>query len=178
MHRRNREISIFSLSALDLFCGAMGAFMLLALIALPHYKKNLKEKLNHTFLVVVISWESMADIDLHVRTPAGNHYYYKRHNRPDKPPRPYPNEAAELSMDIEIGSGGAEVWQMLNAGPGKYQIGLHNYHSGTPPTTVKGLVLYRDGSHKFAATLPHLPEDKTVVDVIVDEQGNVSCQNL
>ena len=226
MQRRNREINIFSLSALDLFCGAMGAFMVLALIALPYYKKEqpmqaqinelkarvaeltdanqrmqqaldeareaqkrtqqaleeaqrqaraLQEKLSHTFLAVVVAWETKADIDLHVRTPSGNHYYFKSHNRPGGTPRVYPNEDAELSMDMQ--DGGAEVWQMLNAGPGKYQIGLHNFEKGAQPTVIKGLVLYRDGTHRFSVTLPHLPNDKPVLDVTVDEQGNVSVQN-
>ncbi len=40
MRRNNRELNIFSMSALDLFCSAMGAFLLLALIALPYYLKQ------------------------------------------------------------------------------------------------------------------------------------------
>ena len=37
MKLRNREINIFSMSALDLFASAMGAFMFLAIIALPFF---------------------------------------------------------------------------------------------------------------------------------------------
>ncbi|MBU2569307.1 MAG: hypothetical protein KJ725_04595 [Gammaproteobacteria bacterium] len=40
MRRRNREISIFSMSALDLFASALGAFVLLTLILLPYYLKE------------------------------------------------------------------------------------------------------------------------------------------
>lgn len=40
MRRKNREVNIFSMSALDLFASAMGAFMLIALIALPYYLKT------------------------------------------------------------------------------------------------------------------------------------------
>lgn len=40
MRRNNRELNIFSMSALDLFCSAMGAFLLLALIALPYYLRE------------------------------------------------------------------------------------------------------------------------------------------
>jgi outer membrane murein-binding lipoprotein Lpp len=40
MRRRNREINIFSMSALDLFASALGAFMLIALISLPYYLKT------------------------------------------------------------------------------------------------------------------------------------------
>tara|TARA_R110000772_G_scaffold92614_1_gene189591 strand:- start:1449 stop:2147 length:699 start_codon:yes stop_codon:yes gene_type:complete len=37
MKLRNREINIFSMSALDLFASALGAFMLLAIVALPFF---------------------------------------------------------------------------------------------------------------------------------------------
>ncbi len=91
MLRRNREINIFSMSALDLFVLALGAFMLIALIAVPYYLKTqdsfmaqvrqaqeqleqCREDLNRTFLVVVTKWTSIwHDIDLHVLDPQGNH---------------------------------------------------------------------------------------------------------
>ena len=37
MKLRNREVNVFSMSALDLFASAMGAFMFLAIIALPFF---------------------------------------------------------------------------------------------------------------------------------------------
>ena len=37
MKRRNREISIFSMSALDLFASALGAFILLAVVIFPYF---------------------------------------------------------------------------------------------------------------------------------------------
>jgi hypothetical protein len=37
MRRRNRELNIFSMSALDLFASAMGAFILITLILMPYY---------------------------------------------------------------------------------------------------------------------------------------------
>jgi len=39
MRKRNREFSIFSLSAIDLFCAGMGAVMLLAVILMPFYMR-------------------------------------------------------------------------------------------------------------------------------------------
>lgn len=39
MLRRNREIQIFSLSAIDLFCSGMGAVMVLMVILMPYYRK-------------------------------------------------------------------------------------------------------------------------------------------
>lgn len=40
MKRRDREINIFSMSALDLFASAMGAFILITLILMPYYLKS------------------------------------------------------------------------------------------------------------------------------------------
>jgi len=38
--RKNREINIFSMSALDLFASGMGAFIIIAVIALSYYLKT------------------------------------------------------------------------------------------------------------------------------------------
>ena len=37
MKRRNREIGIFSMSALDLFASALGAFILIAIVMFPYF---------------------------------------------------------------------------------------------------------------------------------------------
>ncbi|WP_298917753.1 vWA domain-containing protein [uncultured Algimonas sp.] len=41
--RADREVNVFSLSAVDLFAAAMGAFALLAIILLPYYQKEIRE---------------------------------------------------------------------------------------------------------------------------------------
>ncbi len=40
MKKKNREFTVFSLSALDLFCSAMGVFMILCIIVFPYYMKE------------------------------------------------------------------------------------------------------------------------------------------
>lgn len=40
MIRRNREIVIFNLSAIDLFCSGMGAVMVLMVLLMPYYRKE------------------------------------------------------------------------------------------------------------------------------------------
>jgi hypothetical protein len=42
MKRPSRELNIFSLSALDLFASAMGAFILITVILFPYYQQNSK----------------------------------------------------------------------------------------------------------------------------------------
>lgn len=41
--RASREIEVFSMSAIDLFAAAMGAFALLAIILLPYYQNEIRE---------------------------------------------------------------------------------------------------------------------------------------
>ena len=43
MKRRARDIEVFSMSAIDLFAAAMGAFALLAIILLPYYQNEIRE---------------------------------------------------------------------------------------------------------------------------------------
>ena len=40
MKKKNREITVFSISALDLFCSAMGVFMILCFVLFPYYQKK------------------------------------------------------------------------------------------------------------------------------------------
>ena len=44
MKRRAREIEIFSLSSIDLFAAAMGAFALLTIVLMPFYQKEIQER--------------------------------------------------------------------------------------------------------------------------------------
>ena len=43
MKRASRDTNVFSLSAVDLFAAAMGAFALLAIILLPYYQREIRE---------------------------------------------------------------------------------------------------------------------------------------
>jgi len=40
MRSARRNISVFSISALDLFAAALGAFILIVLVLFPYYKKG------------------------------------------------------------------------------------------------------------------------------------------
>lgn len=45
MKKRNRDIQIFNLSALDLFCSAMGAIMVLMVLLMPYYMRPKSDEL-------------------------------------------------------------------------------------------------------------------------------------
>ncbi|MEM7384392.1 MAG: hypothetical protein AAF514_05550, partial [Verrucomicrobiota bacterium] len=42
MRKANRDINIFSVSALDLFCSAMGAMIVLSVVLMPSYRKDVE----------------------------------------------------------------------------------------------------------------------------------------
>lgn len=55
MRRPNRSVEMFSLSALDLFASAMGAFIIIAVIALPDYLNKTKVRAEVDALKVSVS---------------------------------------------------------------------------------------------------------------------------
>lgn len=73
MARRNREINIFNLSMLDVICGALGAFLILFLIAAPHYGNTSTQQAANPLakqLLVLTTWEAaQADVNMWVYTP-------------------------------------------------------------------------------------------------------------
>jgi len=154
MRRRNREIQIFSVSALDLFASAMGVFALLTVILFPYYLKSeqqfsaeardvrvenqqlqeeiekLMELLKGSYLVVVLQWDTLRqDVDMHVVDPAGNEFYYERTNRDGST---FPGEDAFLTVDSRDGPG-VEVWLNPTAEAGEYRVMANLYHRDGNP---------------------------------------------
>jgi hypothetical protein len=169
MRRNNRELNIFSMSALDLFCSAMGAFLLLALIALPYYLREeqvcevcpapapiptstpqpaaepvLKDKL----IVAAATWNRATDVDLHVITPDG-HFSYQTREIAGRP--------GEMFLD-DLGSNAGprrELWLSKDPTPGRYQFCVHWYSLvGFGALPVSGTVYKPSGAIAFSATLP------------------------
>ncbi|MGD9942247.1 MAG: hypothetical protein AB7L76_01645 [Burkholderiaceae bacterium] len=73
MKPRNREINIFNLSMLDVICGALGAFLILFLVAAPYYgntsTKTESETGRNTFEFIG-TWETRnADVDVWIFKP-------------------------------------------------------------------------------------------------------------
>ncbi|HZH11720.1 MAG TPA: hypothetical protein VEZ24_15270 [Microvirga sp.] len=48
MRRPHRNIEIFSMSVLDMFASALGAFIMVAVILFPYYKKDVSKELSET----------------------------------------------------------------------------------------------------------------------------------
>lgn len=169
MKKKQRETTIFSLSAIDIFCSAMGVFMILCFIVFPFYRNSNSEQSQtpssdtvrqlstSSPLMVAIKWEvgdtsshsekaviSCADdYDLHIEAPAPNgqtyHYYFDALTHAPSP--------ARLLIDSEYG--GNEVWFHPCATPGEYKISCALYQKDIVPnrgsTLVTLIVMSGDG---------------------------------
>ncbi|MBN9428908.1 MAG: hypothetical protein J0H09_20610 [Burkholderiales bacterium] len=73
MKPRNREINIFNLSMLDVICGALGAFLILFLVAAPYYGNTSTQQdvdSGRNTFDFIGSWEVRnADIDVWIFKP-------------------------------------------------------------------------------------------------------------
>ena len=173
MKFRSREINVFSMSALDLFASALGAFILISMVLMPYFlrvdpeevnrlRKDLREaqaqlrncqqelhtckrRLSKTFLAMVVQWPTRRhDVDLHVIDVAGREFSYRKKRIPGRP--------GELSADTTKGPG-VEIWEVPEAPPGEYRVLYNLYSRGRPrnpaPAIVKGGVYHRDGHDRF-----------------------------
>ena len=163
MKARGQALNIFSMSALDLFASALGAFILLAVIALPFFantaqlddatllsqiaqtreelaqaQAELEEAAKANFMVVIVSWSTTDDVDLHVIDPAGREFYHGQ--------KEYPGlSEAKLEVDVTNGPGN-ELWLHPEVTPGEYVVEYVYYTDrDRRPVRVRGTVLHRDG---------------------------------
>ena len=215
MKKGNREINIFSMSALDLFASALGAFILIAIVLFPFFPnigndpediaalraelKTCQTDLAQTraelqeaqqllqaaqrqaqqaqealeqcmqeqrkkFVLVLISWSTADDIDLHVTDPQGNEFYYlaKTHG----------GSRAKLEEDNTRGPGN-EIWLHPKAEPGQYRVHYKFYDKKTSRSVkVRGAMLTPDGREEFPDHILRQEDEKPLVATItVDTDG-------
>ena len=96
------------------------------------------EPLGSTFLMAMIRWDSVADVDLHVIDPAGNEFSWRNPSFPGVP--------GELTIDIVEGPG-VEVYEEPGARPGTFQV-LYNLFDGAP-VQVDGVIYTRQGRQEL-----------------------------
>lgn len=154
---RNREINIFSMSALDLFASALGAFILIAVIALPYYLNTDKHKFDHEFnnvgdvsttnrfFIITMYWDTKKkqDIDLIVIDPKGRKYTYSN--------RKYAGSKAKLVFDSIGVKRGTEMWidnEIDTRHSGTWKIYYKN-QKNIKNVHVMGSVYTNNGSYDF-----------------------------
>lgn len=219
MKRKSREVNVFSMSALDLFASALGAFILLAVIFMPFFPntgdhpkiseelrnrlqaaearaeqlqqeltqqksvlqqaqnslevcqqdlQTCKTDLNKTFVLIVISWKSSDDVDLHVVDPDGNEFYYSA--------RSFPTSEASFEEDNTRGPGN-EIWLHPNSKPGEYKVYYKYFSDRNGGVSVRGNVLFQGGKLDLPETSLASEGDKPLVTtIVVDDEGNVTLR--
>lgn len=197
LRRRRRHIEIFSISALDLFASALGAFILVTIILFPYYGegrtaperlalkdetiRRLESQLEAArppgppFVLVRIRWAaSGADVDLHVTDPAGQEFFWRR---PNASGLDYASSAAELSSDM-TGGPGVEVWEHPAATPGPYQIDyVANGLPAGSTVEVSGAVFDRTGRRALPPrTLRTAKERVRAATLTVEDDGRVAIR--
>ena len=179
MQRKQRDTTIFSLSALDLFCSAMGVFMVLCFIVFPFYKKDsptpappqpqpvqpppppAPHKQVIAGLTIAMKWEapdsrgqetSCDDMDLHVRAKEKGKaelHYFYK-------ARKHASSPAMLVTDSI--RGGNEVWVHPAVSPGEYKVSYLYYdkHANySANLNMRLVVIYGSGETKeFAKVIP------------------------
>ena len=128
--------------------------------------ENCRQQLRKKFVLVVMSWDTNADIDLHVVDPQQREYYYKA--------RRFNGSPAELEVDNTDGPGN-EIWLHPSATPGEYKIYYKYFRKYIEYyTTVRGLVLSQENKHEIPdRTLTREGEKMYIATIHVDEEGNV-----
>ncbi len=154
-HRKNREINIFSMSALDLFAGALGAFFLLMMVLFPYYKKDneileklakseaalrncqsqsqqtsqqlqqCKRQLASGILLAVLSWDS-DDKQSIKRNDIDMFVTDPSGNKFSYLHQTNPNSRASISIDIQA-TPGFEVFEEPDIRPGTYTFEIALY---------------------------------------------------
>ncbi len=258
MKSRNRELNIFSMSALDLFASAMGAFILIAFVLFPYFPntgdsaervaevraqieqvqnelqavrgelsacedqqrasvsrdalgacesrnqqlesqlascedqqrrsvpqnalgecesrnqdleaqiESCEERAKKKFLLIIMSWRTSDDIDLHVVDPAGREFYYQQPS--------FSGSQAKLEEDNTSGPGN-EIWLHPIAEAGTYKV-YYKYYKNKSNTNrgvnIRGGVLTPEGQTSLRQTrLSTEGEKKLVATINVDTEGNM-----
>ena len=183
MKRRNRQISIFSMSALDLFASALGAFILIAIVMFPYFSNTgtadqrelrdardaLERERRRKFLLVTISWDDGDDVDLHVVDPAGNEFSYLARTHAGTP--------ARFEEDAQDGPGN-EMWLHPRVTPGAYRIYYNLFEEkGGAGVSVRGAAVHSiDRIELPPRRLTREGERTLVATVVVDADVNVEVR--
>lgn len=235
MKKSSREINVFSVSALDLFASALGAFIVMSVIFMVFFtmtSRNTSEDLQpaleqceaeraqaeaelaqcrselegtvdasaldqcrtdleqatgradrigedlagcqqdllKTFVLVLASWTTTDDVDLHVVDPSGREFYFDDRTHIGSP--------AVFEEDNTRGPGN-EVWLHPRAEEGRYRVCYKLYRRDLEPVglepSVRGSVLWKGGSVAIGEVgLDSEDEVRVGIEFVVDSQGNVT----
>ena len=125
------------------------------------------DAIKRTFVLVIMSWSTRDDVDLHVVDPQGREFYYAN--------RRASGTQAALEED-NIRGPGNEVWLHPAAEPGRYRVCYKLFNDrGWQSPSVRGTILWQEGK----VALPELgftteDEVRLAADIVVDDEGDIS----
>ena len=120
-------------------------------------------------MLVLVSWGSSDDVDLHIIDPHGNEFYYNDKNHSGTP--------AKLEEDNTRGPGN-EIWLHPQATPGEYKIHYKLYAQNSSRVEVRGAMLTPNGRTAIPTRRLTRQGEKPLVAVItVDNDGNATLQS-
>lgn len=119
------------------------------------------------FVLVIMSWSTSDDVDLHIVDPAGREYFFAE--------RRHGGSAAAFEED-NINGPGNEVWLHPAAEPGRYRVCYKLYtRRGFSRPEVRGSVLWQEGSLEIPQLdLSRDDEVRLAVNIVVGADGNVT----
>lgn len=130
-----------------------------------------ESQLRQTFLLILINWSTIDDVDLHVRDPTGAWFSWDRPRIQGRP--------GELSEDVLRGPGN-EVWQVESATPGVYFVCAHRFsYRTTGPVRVRGSVYHQDGRlalNEVQLAMGESSRTLPLAAIHVDDEGKVRLQ--
>lgn len=130
--------------------------------------QSCEQQLRKKFVLVVISWGTPDDIDLHVIDPAGREFFFGQ--------KSHRGSRAKLEEDNTRGPGN-EIWLHPAAEPGRYRI-YYKYFSGSGNRVrVRGAMLTPRGRTELPRrNLGRVGEKPLVATINVDEEGNAEMR--
>ena len=130
----------------------------------PHALQSCAQQLRKKFVLVVISWSTNDDVDLHIIDPAGREYYYEK--------KFHSGSRAKLEEDNTRGPGN-EIWLHPAAEPGRYRVYFKYYSGSGRDVRVRGAVLTPRGRTELPGTvLGRVGEKPWIATIDVDDEGN------
>jgi hypothetical protein len=100
-----------------------------------------------TYILVTIAWKTLKhDVDLHIKTPWGDEFFYKK--------KSFRNRPGELTLDDKRGPG-LEVWSIMNPPSGVYKVyaKLFARHGNPGNAMPKIEIIHRNGSKTYDSIL-------------------------
>ena len=130
--------------------------------------QSCEQQLRKKFVLIVISWGTPDDIDLHVIDPAGREFYFER--------KTHRGSRAKLEEDNTRGPGN-EIWLHPAAEPGRYKVYFKYYSGSGSRVRVRGAVLTPRGRTELPGkNLGRVGEKPWVATVTVDAEGNAEVR--